>query len=154
MPFPNFDFCIICDAVRPEVGGKLTLLGFYGLAPNVEIVVLNPAMPSTIGLVAGFPPVPDAQAVYQHSILIRRPDQGVIQQMPPTRLNVSPVGRGLVVFGFVIPPPYAFGAYSIRISVNNEIKLDTSIRLRAATPAELAMLAGGGLAPPPSGRPN
>ena len=154
MPFPNFDYCIICETVRPEVGGKLTLLGFYGLAPNVELAIANPVAPSTITLVAGFPPVPDAHAVYEHMIQIRRPDQGIVMQSPLSRLNVSPVGRGIVVSGFVIPPPYVFGAYSIRILVNNEPKLETSVRLRSATPAELTMLAAGGLAPPPTGRTN
>jgi len=131
------------------------ILGFYGLAPNVEIVIANPTVPSSVALVAGFPPVPDANAAYNYSILIRRPDQAVIQRTPVQRLSVSPIGRGLVAFGFVIPTPYAFGTYSIRITVNDDIKLDTSIRVRAATQTELVSMTGGGLAPPPApGRAN
>lgn len=145
MPFPSFDFCLICDGARPEIGGKLTILGFYGVAPNVEIVVGNPAAPVNVGLVAGFPPVSDTQTIYQHSFVIFKPDHTPLQQTPPTRLNISPTGRGLVVFGFIIPPPIAFGSYSICILVNGETKLDKTIRVRQATPVELANL---GIAPP------
>ena len=148
MPFPDFDFCLICDGVRPEVGGKLTILGFFGLAPNVEIVVSNPAAPVTVGMVAGFPPVAGVETVYQHSIVIGRPDRTPLQQTPPSTLNTSPTGRGVVVFGFIIPPPIIFGTYSIRILVNGEPKLDKSIRVRQATAAELAHL---GIAPPVAG---
>lgn len=152
MPFPVFDFCIMCEGIRPEVGGKLTILGFYGLAPNVEVAIANPAQPLSLAFIAGFPPVADAtRTVYEHAIVITRPDQAVVQQTPRNRLNVSPTGRGLVIFGFVIPPPYFFGAYSIRISVNGEVKLDTMFRLRAATQTELAGL---GIFPAPTARPN
>lgn len=145
MPFPNFDFCLICDGARPEIGGKLTILGFFGVAPNVEIVVGNPAAPVNVGLVAGFPSVSDTQTVYQHSFVILKPDHTQLLQTPPTGLNVSPAGRGLVVFGFIIPPPIIFGTYSIRILVNGEPKLSTTIRVRQATPVEQANL---GIAPP------
>lgn len=119
----------------------MTVLGFYGLAPNVEIVVANAAQPATLAFIAGFPPVADAaNTVYEHAIAITKPDQTVLQQTPRNRLNVSPVGRGLVAFGFVIPTPYTFGPYTIRISVNGEVKLDTMFRLRPASPAELAGL--------------
>lgn len=155
MPFPQFDYCIICDVIRPELGGKFAILGFYGLAPNVEVVIANPSLPVILAFVAGFPPVPDAtQVAYQYSILITRPDQRVVQQTPMTRLNVSPTGRGFVAFGFIIPPQYPFGMYSIRILVNNEAKLDTTFRVRSATQAEIAGLGGIAFPPPGGGRPN
>jgi len=151
MPFPPFDFCLVCDGVRPEIGGKLTILGFYGSAPNVEIVVGNPAAPVTVALVAGFPPVADVQTVYNHAFVITKPDRTVLHQTPPTRLNVSPSGRGIVVYGFIISPPIIFGSYSIRILVNGEPKLDTSFRVRPATPAEIP---NPEIAPPVVGRIN
>lgn len=148
MPFPDFDFCIICDGIRPEIGGKFTLLGFFGLAPHVEVATTNPAQPIPLAFIAGFPPVADAQAVYEYSIAIIRPNQTVAQQTPQQRLKVSAAGRGLVAFTFVLPPPQASGLYSIRITVNHETKLDTGFRLRSANQTELANL---GILPNPSG---
>jgi hypothetical protein len=136
MPFPEFDFCLICDGVRPEMGGKLTLLGFYGIAPNVEVAIGNPAFPLSLAIVAGFPPVLDIR-VYDHSFVITDPSGNTIQRTPPSRLHVAPGGRGLVVFGFVMQPPYTFGTYTVRIQINNETKLNTSFRIRSANPAEM-----------------
>jgi hypothetical protein len=140
MPFPDFEYCIICEGIRPEIGGKFTILGFYGLAPHVEVVITNPAQPVNLAFLAAFPPVGDAHTVYEYSIVITRPGQVVLHQTPQSRLQVSLAGRGLVAFGFVISPPYIFGTYSIRIIVNHEVKLDNTFRLRAASPPELANL--------------
>ncbi len=154
MPFPAFDFCFICDGVRPELGGKLTILGFYGVAPQVEVVVGNAALPVTLAVVAGFPPISDVRTAYEYSIVITKPDHVVIQQTPPTKLNISHAGRGLVILGFAIVPPIFFGTYSIRILVNGEVKLDTSFRLRLITPTEVASMGGFMLPTPPTPKPN
>ncbi len=147
MPFPQFVYCIVCEGIRPELGGKLTIFGFYGLAPNVEIVIGNTAMPTSIALVAGFPPSNDVRPGYDHQFVINKPDNTVLLRTPPNRLNVVPGRPGVVVLGFVVPPPYIFGAYTIRIMVNGESKLETTFRLRPANPAELGNIP----IPPPTG---
>lgn len=35
----RIDSCLICDAVRPELNGKLLILDFLGICPNVDIRV-------------------------------------------------------------------------------------------------------------------
>jgi hypothetical protein len=152
MPFSNFDFCILCEGVRPEVGAKLTILGFFGVAPNVDIAIGNPNQPLMVTFIAGFPPVTGGGA-YQNTISVTRPNGTVVFQSPPANLNVSPVGRGIVGAGFLIPPPYIWGRHTLRIHVNNELKLETSFNIRSANPAEMAQL-GGVAFPPPVGRPN
>jgi len=39
MAFPKVQNCIVCEDVRQEVGRKQTLLGFFGVLPNVSILV-------------------------------------------------------------------------------------------------------------------
>lgn len=34
---PKFHDCIVCEGVREEVRGKLTILGFLGLSPHVDV---------------------------------------------------------------------------------------------------------------------
>ncbi|MCS6292619.1 MAG: hypothetical protein H8J66_06045 [Nitrospira sp.] len=41
MAFPEIQHCLICEDVRLERGGLGTLIGFYGIAPDVEILVRN-----------------------------------------------------------------------------------------------------------------
>ena len=56
MPFPKVKHCIICEAVRIEARHLSTILGFYGITPDVNILVHNfslPAGPFVVLLVAG-----------------------------------------------------------------------------------------------------
>lgn len=39
MSFPKIDTCLICESARPELNNKHILLGFYGIAPYVRIVI-------------------------------------------------------------------------------------------------------------------
>lgn len=32
-------YCIVCEAARQEIGGKASLLGFFGLTPDVNVLV-------------------------------------------------------------------------------------------------------------------
>jgi hypothetical protein len=155
MPFNNFDFCIICELVRPEAGGKLTILGFYGLAPHVEVVVGNPSQPVQLSFVAGFPPVtvPVAAGGYQSMITVSKPNGSLIFQTPPTPLQASTSLRGVIASSFVLMPPHAWGRHTIRVKVNTEQKLEALFNLRTATPAETAQIAGVPFIAP-TGRPN
>jgi hypothetical protein len=45
MPFPPIRHCLICEEVRPEVGGKCLILGFFGVAPNVNLIVQDLTKP-------------------------------------------------------------------------------------------------------------
>ncbi|MGP0018820.1 MAG: hypothetical protein ACLPHP_09655 [Candidatus Sulfotelmatobacter sp.] len=147
MPFPTFDFCIICDIVRPELGGKSILLGFYGLAPNVDITVPDVNRPMGLTMLAGCPPVAEANLGYECSVVITRPDGVGIFQTPQLRLAVSQDKRMQIPVWFNIAPPILPGRYSIRLTVNHELKLDTSFSIRAATPAEVNRPVSGSAAP-------
>src|ERR1039458_8097502 len=138
MPFPNFEFCVICEGVRPEIGDKLTILGFYGMAPNVDVGIRNPDLGVALNLVTGFPAVPESDATYESVVTVSRPDGAIALQTPPQKLNVSPTKKSLIVIPFVIEPPHVWGRHSIRIHVNGELKLETSFNLSSATLAALA----------------
>jgi hypothetical protein len=138
MLFPNFEFCVICEGVRQEIGGKLTILGFYGMAPNVDVSIRNPNLAVVLHLVTGFPSVPESDATYENIVTVTRPVGVVALQAPPQKLIVSSTKRSLLGIPLVIEPPHVWGRHSIRIHVNRELKLDTSFNLSLATLAELA----------------
>jgi len=138
MPFQNFNYCIVCEGLRPELGQKLTILGFFGVAPNVEIVVANPNIPLSLSLLSGFPPVPGILTPpYNATLTVARPDGSVAFQSPELPLQVLAGRGGILGMGVVVPPPYLGGLHSIRISVNNQINLATTFNLRFPNPGEL-----------------
>ncbi len=48
MSFPNITDCLICEGVRPELYNKFNVLGLYGIAPYVQILVADFKMPLRI----------------------------------------------------------------------------------------------------------
>lgn len=43
--------CLVCDLVRPELAGKLTILGYFGICPNVHIRVAQLDQPTVLTFV-------------------------------------------------------------------------------------------------------
>lgn len=141
MSFPQFSSCAICESIRPELGGKLTLLGFYGFSPNVEIIVGKLGQPLAVAVVIGFPPVSsqDAQALHKHNFIVTDPNGKVLVQTPASPLG-SEAGRpGSVAAAFIIPPTVT-GKHTIKLMVDDELKFEASFNVRAATAAELQKL--------------
>lgn len=46
--FPRIEACLVCEGLREEVGHKHTLLGFFGLAPHVRILLADVEVPATL----------------------------------------------------------------------------------------------------------
>lgn len=137
MAFPNFNYCIICDIVRPELNGKLILLGFYGLAPNVSVAISDINRPVVLSILASSPPISEVDASYDCVTSIVRPDGVGVFQTPTIRLTVTQ-GRGVSLpLGFSIAPPILPGRYAVRITVNGDLKMDTSFTIGTAAPTEL-----------------
>jgi hypothetical protein len=45
MPFPPIRHCLVCEEVRLEGPGKSSILGFYGIAPNVSLAIQDLSKP-------------------------------------------------------------------------------------------------------------
>ncbi len=151
MPFPNFNYCLVCEGLRPELGGKLTLLGFYGLAPNVEIVIINHNLPVNLTFLAGFPAVQEIRP-YVGSLVVTKPNGNIAFQAPPIPLNIVEGRGGVFGAACIIAPPHVVGRHSVQILVNNEEKLRTDFNLRFPQPGELSAM--GVPVPPSPGRAN
>ena len=49
---PEFYECIVCEGVREELRGKLTILGFFGVMPHVDVRVQHMDRPTGLCFVA------------------------------------------------------------------------------------------------------
>ena len=45
MAFPKIRHCLVCEGVREEINRKRSVLGFYGVTPDVEIMLEDFARP-------------------------------------------------------------------------------------------------------------
>jgi hypothetical protein len=137
MSFPKFDYCIVCEILRLELGGKWILLGFHGLAPNVELTIADPNRMIGLSLLAGCPPVPDTSVRYEYVALVTRPDGVGIYQTPSLKMVTAQNRRLNFPIGFSIAPPILTGRYSIQMTVNGEVALDTSFTIRSPAPPDV-----------------
>lgn len=44
----KIDSCIVCDLIRPELNGKLIILGFFGVCPDVNVAIQHLHQPATL----------------------------------------------------------------------------------------------------------
>jgi hypothetical protein len=47
MPSVRINHCLICNAARQEARNKVSLLGFFGITPNVEVRLESFDLPVT-----------------------------------------------------------------------------------------------------------
>ena len=48
---PTIESCLVCDFVRPELNGKLIILGFFGICPNVDVAISQLDQPTALTFV-------------------------------------------------------------------------------------------------------
>jgi len=48
MAFAKIDACLVCEGVRPELNNKNILLGFFGIAPYVQVRLPNISTPASL----------------------------------------------------------------------------------------------------------
>lgn len=144
MPFPTINYCIVCEGIRQEMGGKLSILGFFGVTPNVDIGVGRLDQPLVLAVVLGFGAVTDANQVYNHSVAIFNPDGSVLFQSPTAKINTLLGKPGLIVSGSPAIPRVP-GPRTIKVIINGETRFESQFMIRQATPQELAGMLGAAL---------
>jgi hypothetical protein len=93
MAFPKIEECLICEMVRPELGGKLSLLGFFGRAPHVQIIVQNLDLPlqQLAFVFLGGPYQPSSiEPPFQIKLLVIGPAGDEVAASPPVSLAIPP----------------------------------------------------------------
>lgn len=139
MPFPRSEYCIVCEGVRPELGGKLTIFGFYGLSPNVEVVLTTTAS-INLCFVIGFGPaaVEDAAKQHQGAFSILGPGGNQLMRQDGLSQPESGGSRLVLVINAVFVPDR--GIHLLRYDFGQGSQADFSFNVRNATQDEIRTL--------------
>jgi hypothetical protein len=129
--FPEIAQCLVCEIIRPEEGGKLSILGFFGMAPNVEIQIQNLDVPLVglafvfLGSAFEYDPSGPPQFI---SILLKSPAGSTVVETPPTPLNVPTLrgNRTMIASGFAGVRLPEVGKYHVLLRSNGETKYETT----------------------------
>lgn len=101
MSFPNVDYCIVCDNVRVEAANKLTILGFYGVAPNVEMLFDDNEWGKPIPLVIIIRVSGDTRK-FNCTIRLLNPDRSLLAKSDPFDVDLSKRQRHILGQNFFL----------------------------------------------------
>lgn len=128
MTFPKFKYCLICDNARDEANGKVTLLGFLGVAPDVEIFIGAP-QPGVVNALQlsfvfiGGPGSGTFDVTYQLYDVVQQKVLATIATGQPTTI-VPRVGPNIGNVNFLINvmmPVLHFGEYELRLLISGQV---------------------------------
>ena len=137
MAFPHIRHCIVCEDIRIERGNKATILGYYGITPDVRIGILefekplNRLMFMFIGA--------EGEGKFKTGIRILNPQGKEQKQLPALELDLavgheknSNIAIGLQNYQF-----HDLGRHRIQLIVDDEIKYETTVDIYKGSPADL-----------------
>lgn len=136
MAFPKIFHCLVCEGVREEVNRKRSILGFYGVTPEVEIMLEDFTLPMghLVFFLVGGPAEGSFRVSFEifgesKQIVPRSPDATVVIEGAAKGYNLN-VDAGAVRF----PRP---GRYTFRLFVDGQPYFEDSFELLQAAPGEL-----------------
>lgn len=133
MPFPRIQTCIVCEGVRAEPFGKLLIFGYYGVAPEVQIALLDYSVPVNLCFLF---PGGAGSGNFRVAVRLTAPD-GTNRESIDGQGSTSfgPVRSNIVVyFQNTLPGP---GRYTLTLLVDGRDNYQTAVELRQGTLDEM-----------------
>jgi len=130
MPFPEIRYCLISEEVRPEPRGKFTVLGLFGVAPHVRILVkdfVNLGLRLSFALFGGSGSGPGEVNL----LVVEQSTGAVVAKTPSLKVDIPPGDySSSFIFnlnGVRIPGP---GLYEVRLFSGADPVFNTSFEVQ------------------------
>ncbi|MEQ1606119.1 MAG: hypothetical protein ABL999_14750 [Pyrinomonadaceae bacterium] len=128
--------CLVCEDIRQEILGKISINGLFGIAPDVRIN-LKEINKSVADLIIGFY-VSGKAGVHQSTFTLKLPSKEVLVELPLADFTIpensdSKMLLGVELSGIVLPVE---GDYEIQLSDGNgELYFTTPLKIGVADSA-------------------
>lgn len=123
---PTIEECIVCDQIRPELYGKLIILGFLGICPNVDVAIGRLDQPTTLSfLLLGGPG--DEELKVRFDIFDEVANR-VVASIASAAIRVIPMARTTLAPAFVLTFGHV-GPFSVRCYINEEMRYRGGFRV-------------------------
>lgn len=131
---PKFDDCLVCEAVRPELGGKSIILGYVGICPNVDISVGRLDQPIFLTfLVTGGP----GNGVFDATFQIVDDKGLVVGSIGPWQFKAIPTSA--TTLASTLAPTFGHpGVFALRVLVRNIEQFRAVFRIGQAPAGQTA----------------
>lgn len=135
MPSLNVTFCMVCEDVRPEMHGKYSILGFFGLLPHVNIKLKE--MGKALARLVFLMNVEGDPGKYKLKFTVIGPDRakvvpavtlGEMEIMDdPTQRAVAAVNLSGLIFKLE-------GSYKVQMSHKNKVFYESNFQVAQGSP--------------------
>lgn len=135
MDFPQIQNCLVAEGFRQEILGKYTILGFFGIAPNVHIAIAD--FKNAVTLCFFFVGGPGSGA-FRANIRFVSPSGESFAALSDAEGEFTPeksVSYVIIGFQAVLPGP---GKYALTLTVNEQDKYSTTVEFHQGDKAEMA----------------
>jgi len=142
MPFPPIRYWLVCEAVRVEERGKATLLGFYGISPDVTILL--PVFPAPLAQLAFYLLGGQGQGDFDISTRLVDEAGAVVTETPMAHVVIAPpageiyINLNIQLTGVILPHA---GTYRFSLIVNGEEHSSATFRVRQQAPPAVPPMA-------------
>ncbi len=134
---PRLVACLLCEGLRPEAVGKTTILGFFGVLPQVtiQVVRLDQPLPQLSFVVQS--DEPEAAGEANLRIVIYSPDGTELISLEYPKVQWRHGKKMLVAFNIVPFPISGAGRYTVHFEIDGVRSYESAFSIEAM-PAELA----------------
>lgn len=129
MPFPDIRHCLICEGTRPEPFGKMSILGFYGVTPDVEIAVKDFRQPLQLAFI--FVGMPGTAGDYGVRFEIADAAGEVVISTPAVQALVEQ-GKRMNMSVQVLAALPRPGRYAVRLFIGEVLHYQDTFDVRSA----------------------
>ena len=125
---PAITACLICDLIRPELGGKIAILGYYGHCPNVDVLLQNLDQPAVLTFVcAGAPSRGSMQVRFD---LIDMTDERLLVTTGNSRFIAEEERSGTFLAPTLIAQYGRAGPFQLRCFINDALQYSGDFRIQ------------------------
>jgi hypothetical protein len=141
VPFPRIKHCIIAEDVRLEQAGKSSILGFYGIAPDVQLTLkfLDKPLDRLVLMFIGG----TGSGNYKFHLQLSKPNGEPVLNLPEGAVTVPSI-EGIAntnfILGFSNLPLQQEGTYRIKLISSDGVQFETTFEVKQATPEQVIKL--------------
>lgn len=117
MPLPKFNYCLICEDLRPEAAKKLTILGFFGASPDVNILIKELGAQVKVNFLVG---TAGGEGSYNTTANLLHPDGSILVRGQPTQIEFEKESPNMLI-GFLFFAPFTKeGAHIFQLIIDKK----------------------------------
>jgi hypothetical protein len=132
-------YCIVCEDGRWEAGNKVTLAGFFGLIPGVEMLLATLSKPVSLSLVFGTTPG-SFDEKFPFYVEVLNPDGTSLTRTQVAEMQTA-VGRPALVAVSVTTKFFTTGLHKVKLFIDNEKRFEGDLSIKSMSPDQM----GGGV---------